>query len=269
MRDNIDWTPELEEQIDLQFIQRVIDEVTTSCALPISIPNTRIPEYIMQAAQWFWMNVDMACEERYFVIKNTDIKSCDKLNKSIILPPQILGVFGCTKLQDNLRYGTMGDFSLERMMMSTYSMYGGVGMFGGGMGPGGGTGYTLTDATIAMYELSTFDQYINPPLSYNFNMNSHRLTILGALQYSDLVVQAWVRCRIQDLYNNYYFFRLVVCYVKRSLSTIYGTFEFKLPGGVTINYSEFKSDAMDEIESIKEWAENTRACDYFMMPKTS
>ena len=52
-----------------------------------------------------------------------------------------------------------------------------------------------------------------------------------------------------------YFFRLVVCYAKRALSTIYGMFEFKLPGGVTINYSNLSDQANDEIGEIKEWAE--------------
>ena len=75
-----------------------------------------------------------------------------------------------------------------------------------------------------------------------------------------------IRCRIQDLYNNYYFFRLVVCFVKRALSTILGTYEFKLPGGITINYSNFTDQANEEYEEIKEWAEQTRSCSYFFMP---
>ena len=39
-------------------------------------------------------------------------------------------------------------------------------------------------------------------------------------------------------YNDYYFFRYCVCLGLRAMGTIMGTFEFKLPGGVTINASQ-------------------------------
>lgn len=262
------WTHQFEEELDNMFIQHVQAEVTQSCALPFALPAERIPSQIILAAQWFWENVDSAVEERNYVIRNSDICKGNRLNKIIQLPQQISAVYGVHKLQEDLRYGTMGDFSLERMMMSSYSMFGGAGIIGGGMGLTGGTGYSLPDVMMSLYEVDTFDQFLNPPLSYSYNPYSGKLNILGDLGWSDLIIQCFKRCRIQDLYNSYYFFRLVVCFCKRALSTIYGSFEFKLPGGVTINYDMHKSDAQDEIEQIKEWAENNRATDYFMMPKT-
>lgn len=261
-------THSFEDELDMMFIKRVQAEVTQSCALPFAVPTERIPEFILQGSQWFWENVDMAVEQRNYVIRKSDICKGNRLNKIIQLPQQISAVYGVHKLQEDLRYGTMGDFSLERMMMSSYSMFGGAGIIGGGMGLTGGTGYSLPDVMMSLYEVDTFDQFLNPPLSYSYNPYSGKLNILGDLGWSDLIIQCFKRCRIQDLYNSYYFFRLVVCFCKRALSTIYGSFEFKLPGGVTINYDMHKSDAQDEIEQIKEWAENNRATDYFMMPKT-
>ena len=263
------WTPEYEDNIDYQFITRVQKEVTQSCALPFAVPAERIPEYILQAAQWFWENVDMACEERMYVIKNSDICKGNKLNKMVQLPPQIMGVHGCFKIQEHMKYGAMGDFSLERMMLSTYSMFGGTGTVGGGFnGTTGMAGYTITDVMASMYEVDTFNQMLNPPLTYSFNMYSSKLNIMGDLGWSDILIDCMVRCRIQDLYNNYYFFRLVVAFVKRALNTIYGTFEFKLPGGVTINYSNLSEQADKDYDEIKEWAERNRACDYFFQPNT-
>ena len=109
---------------------------------------------------------------------------------------------------------------------------------------------------------------LNAPLSYNFNQYSSKLTLLGDLGFSDILISCMVRCRVQDLYNNYYFFRTVVCFCKRALSTIYGMFEFKLPGGVTINYSNLSDQADSELEKIEEWIQNNRAADYFFMPGT-
>ena len=129
------WTPQLEDEIDFQFIQRVQNEVTQSCALPFALPAERIPEFILQAAQWFWMNDYYSSEERYYIVPNSEICKGNNLNKIVQLPQQILGVHGVYKMQSNLRYGAMGDFSIERMMMSSYSMFGGAGTVGGGIQP--------------------------------------------------------------------------------------------------------------------------------------
>lgn len=160
-----------------------------------------------------------------------------------------MGVHGVFKVQEKMKYGTTGDFSLERMMMSTYSMFGGVGSIGTGVnGSTQAAGYSLTDVMVAMYEIDTFNQYLNPPLTYNYNMHSNKLAVLGDMGYSDILIDCMVRCSIQDLYNNYYFFRYVVCLTKRALSTIYGMYEFKLPGGVSINYSNLSDQAQEEMD---------------------
>lgn len=257
----------IQDEIDYQFILRVQNEVTQSCALPFALPVERIPEYILQAAQYFWQNDDFAVEERHYFIKNLDINKCSKLNKIVQLPQQILGVHGVYKVQSQLKYGAMGDFSIERMMLSSYSMFGGAGTVGSGFGING-TGYNLSDVVVSMYEVDTFNQMLNAPLTFNYNAFSNKLVLLGDLGNSDLLIATMQRCKIQDLYNNYYFFRYVVCLCKRALSTIYGMYEFKLPGGITINYSTLADQASDEMDKINEWFQNNRACDYFFMPNT-
>ncbi len=258
----------LEEEIDYQFIQRVVNEVTQSCALPFAVPAERVPEFIRQAAQWFWENVDMSAEERLYVIKNSDICREGQLNKIIQLPHQIMGVHGVFSIKEKMRYGAMGDFSLERMMMSSFNSINGIGSIGVGGFSGTGSGYTLEDVTVSLLEVDSFNQMLNPPLSYSFNPYSSKLNIMGDLRYSDILINCMVRCRIQDLYNNYYFFRLVVALCKKALNTIYGMFEFKLPGEITINYSNLADQADKDIEDIKEWAEKNRASDFFFMPNT-
>ena len=102
-KDHRIWTPELEDEVDYKFINRVQQEVTQSCALPFAIPAERIPEYIVQAAQYFWENDYFAMEERYYIIKNVDICKGNKLNKIVQLPEQIAGVYGVYKLQQHLK----------------------------------------------------------------------------------------------------------------------------------------------------------------------
>ena len=262
---NTPYTAEWEDQIDLEFMQRVIAEVTGSCILPNPIPLDRIPDYILQAAQWFWQNDDSSVEQRFYVIPNSEFCKDNPLNKIAQLPSQIVAVQGVYKTS-NTRYGALGDFSLERMMMSHYSMFGGVGAMGGGFGHP--AGYNLRDVVTSLYEIDTFNQTMQPTLSYNYNTHSSKLIIYGDLGHSDIVIDCWQRLPLQSLYNNYYFFRLCVCFVMRSLAKIYGTWSFKYPGGVEINFDMYKSDAQDEIDKIEEWVNNQHAADYFFQPNT-
>ena len=100
-----------EDQIDDAFSQRIIQELTQSCALNLPIPAAAIPPLILQAAQYFWQNCDFSVEERYYCVKNCDFHRCGP-NTTVKLPPQIISVFGVHKLNDSFNYGVLGDFSL-------------------------------------------------------------------------------------------------------------------------------------------------------------
>ena len=255
-----------EDQIDYAFIQRIIQELTQSCALNLPIPAAAIPPLILQAAQYFWQNCDFSVEERYYCVKNCDFHRCGP-NTTVKLPPQIISVFGVHKLNDSFNYGVLGDFSLERMILNNSAMVNGVGstltdVFGSGQG------YSLTDVTAALYEIQTYKSIFDVPLTFNYNEFSNELVILGDLGNSDIILQTFKRLKIQDLYKNYYFFRLCVAFGLRSMGTIMGTMEFKLPGGVTLNYNRFNELASAYIQEVQEWITKNHAADYFINANT-
>ena len=255
-----------EDQIDYAFIQRIIQELTQSCALNLPIPAAAISPLILQAAQYFWQNCDFSVEERYYCVKNCDFHRCGP-NTTVKLPPQIISVFGVHKLNDSFNYGVLGDFSLERMILNNSAMVNGVGstltdVFGSGHG------YSLTDVTVALYEVQTYKSIFDVPLTFNYNEFSNELVILGDLGNSDIILQTFKRLKIQDLYKNYYFFRLCVAFGLRSMGTIMGTMEFKLPGGVTLNYNRFNELASEYIQEVQEWITKNHAADYFINANT-
>lgn len=251
-----------EDQVDYQFIQRIIQELTQSCALPLPVPAAAIPPLILQASQYFFENYDFAVEERYFCIRNRDMNKCGP-NITIKLPERITSVFGVYKTTDDFVYGALGDFSLERMILNNSALASGT---GGTLSDvfGSGTGYNLTDVMAGLYEVQTYKYMFDAPLTYNYNPYSNILVILGALKNSDIILQCFVRCKIQDLYKLYYFFRYCVCLGKKSMATILGTYEYKLPGGVTLNYSRFEDSADAEMDKIDEWINKQHAADYFL-----
>lgn len=253
---------QFEDQVDYNFIQRIIQELTQSCALNLPIPPSAIPPLILQAAQFFWENDDQSVEERWYCLPNKEFNKCGP-NNIVKLPPQIIAVSGVYKTSDSFSYGALGDFSLERMILNNSAMASGIGLNNASNVFGSSGGWSLTDITGALYELSTFKMMFDSPLTYNYNHYSNDLIILGALGSANLILDVYTRCKIQDLYKNYYFFRYCVCLGLRSMSTIMGTFEFKLPGGVTINHSVFQDRAQAEMDQIVEYLNKNHACDYF------
>ena len=256
----------MEDQADYQFIQRIVQELTQSCALPVPVPASAIPPLVLQAAQFFWENDDRAIEERWYCLPNKEFNKCGA-NMTAKLPAQIISVFGCYKLDSAFTYDVMGDFSLERMILNNSALASGA---GGSLSDvfGSGTGYNLTDVTAALYEVQTYKALFDTPLTYNYNPFSNELWVGGALGNSNLILQTYKRCKLQDLYKDYYFFRYCVCLGLRSMATIMGTFEFKLPGGVTINYSNFSDRAQTEMDSIFEWIKSNHSADYFFNTNT-
>lgn len=255
-----------EDQMDYQFIQRIIQEITQSCALPLPLPAAAIPPLIYQAASYFWENYDFAAEQRYYCIKNYDFCKYGP-NNIVTLPHRIISVYGVYKVTDSFNYGIMGDFSLERMILNNSALASGA---GGSLSDvfGSGTGYNLTDVMGALYEVQTYKAMFDAPLTFNYNPYSHKLAILGALGYSDLIIECFIRCKIQDLYQLYYFFRYCVCLAMRGLATIIGSYDFKMPGGVTINYQRFHDMAVEEMDKIDEWIRTQHAADYFFNSNT-
>lgn len=266
-------TASWEDEIDMQFMQSVISAVTQSCVLPSPVPLERIPAIILDAAGYFWENDDNAVEERFYFIPYEEICKSNTFNKIIQLPVQIMAVCGCYRSSETT-YGNLGDFSIERMMMSSYATFGGLGSIGGGGAAGVGgafngvSGFKLSDVVVGMYEIDTFKQTLEPTLSYNFNEYSKKLTIMGDVKGSNVVIDTWKRVRLQDLYNSHMFKRYCICSVKAALAQIYGTFTFKYPGGVEINVDTYSDPAKEEIDSIKEWITNNHAADYFYQPNT-
>mgnify|MGYP007115359131 CR=1 FL=1 len=255
-----------EDQLDYQFVQRIIQELTQSCALNLPIPASAIPPLILQAAQFFWANDDRAVEERWYCLPNSEFNKCGP-NKLAKLPDQIISVFGVFKATDQYSYGVMGDFSLERMLLNSSAL---ASSSGASMSNvyGSAGGYNLMDVTAALYEVNTYKAMFDSPLTYNYNEFSKELVVLGDLGASSLVLQTWQRCKIQDLYNDYYFFRYCVCLGMRSMGQIMGMFEFKLPGGVTINSQMLADRAAEEMQTIFEWLQANHSADYFFTSTT-
>lgn len=252
---------------DYDFAMRLKNEVAAGCAIPFNIDLEQIFLIIRTSADYFWEYDDFSLEERYLAIKSGTIKS-DGKNRLIKLPDQVMSVFGLHKVGGTLTgYSTLGDFSIERLMLSSFSSnYGGSSLGSGSTG--GQSVARVQDMVGSMYELSTYNDAFSHPLSYNYSKFSKCLTILGEYHDENLVLQVFTRLPLQSLYNSHDFYRYCVSMLKLRWVKIYSMFDYKLPGGVTVRFGSYEAEASEELKEIKERIKANRAVDYFFVSGT-
>lgn len=252
--------------VDIRFIERIVQEVSKGCALPFSIPKTRIPQIIQTCAEWFFSHSESALEERWFVVRDIDI-SDGGANKIIKLPPQIWAVSDCQLLESQHKLSMRrANFYLERLLANSINFYSEAnGVSFNYAGPAGSNNASIADDLwVTMFEIGTYESILQRTINYNFNRFSHKLIILGDNEHSDLVLMCWVRVPLHSLYEDLRFLRYCVGECMIELSDILGMYDFKLPGNVRINYDKLESRGRAMQQKVEQELTEDTAGDVFI-----
>ncbi len=240
-----------------EFISEVQQELTISCALPFQVPEAEILRIIKYAAKWFYKKYEYAVQERYYIIPQESFKLIPSYSQygTIKLPDCIFSIIGVRQCKDGFSLydplKSMPDFSLEKVLFKDiYSI--------------DGSTEALMYATIYQYWIDLASHVLFHPISYNFNTNSKQLVFLGEQPQNDVVLTVYEELPLGYLYKDEIFFRYVCAKAKTQLSRILGTFQFNLPGGVTINYDLLRDEGMNAVEKIEEEIKTDEGMDWFM-----
>lgn len=251
--------------VDLRFIERLVQEVTRGCALPFAIPKTRMPQIIETCAEWFFEHSESALEERWFVVR--DIDMTDGANKIAQLPPQIWAVSDVQLLESQHKLSMRrANFYLERLLSNSINFYSEAnGVSFNYAGPAGSQNASIADDLwVTMYEIGTYESILQRTITYNFNRFSHKLNILGDNEGSDLVLMCWVRVPLQSLYEDRRFLRYCTGQCMQELADIIGTYDFKLPGNVRINFDRLASKGQTMQQQVEKELEAEQSGDVFI-----
>jgi hypothetical protein len=239
-----------------EFIALVQQELSVACALPFTVPVAEIERIIKFSAEWFYKKYEDAVEERYYVIPKTNFKT-DQYRKSrtITLPDCVFSIFSLKKLKEDFgrtySFDGTGDFGIERLFLSDSVSI--------GQGTENMMYYVLN---LSWLDLSS--HIINHTISYNYNRASHKLFVGGETPDRDCVAQCYVKLPFEYLMKDEIFYRYVVAKCKIQLSRILGTFNFNLPGNITINYDLIRSEGTDEVTKIEEEIKSEEGMDFFL-----
>jgi hypothetical protein len=247
------------------FINEVTQELTVSCQLPYNIPKKEIARIIERAKQWFYKHYEYSVEEKFLALtpeeynKNTE---AFRKNGEITLPNAVWAVNAVFQLSrfsgedggfSNYSFNSSDtDFAVDKMVYNSY--------YGGGEGI---ASENLMYFVINEYFIDSARQVLQNAMSYTFNYLNHKFRFLGEKPDYTVVFQVYTKLDDCSLFGDEIFLRYVVARCKQQLARVMGTFNYNLPGGITINYDLYKSEGDDEIAAITEEIKTDEGTDYF------
>ena len=142
------------------------------------------------------------------------------------------------------------DFAIDKFIYSD--------SFGAGLGSENLMYYVVNELF-----LDNARQVLQQQISFKYNRLTHKFRFMGELPRHAVVFHVGAKIPDCDLFQDEAFFRYCVAQAKISLSRILGTFNYNLPGNITLNYDLIRSEGQEEVAAIVEEIKSDEGADYF------
>lgn len=248
------------------FCESVQQEMSVNGAIPFSIPIEAIAQLTKNARETFYRMYEDATEEMFIAIPRSEIrkrsfrhgvakmdgegdKGVTRDRRGAFMLPEgvvsVVGVFeiggwsGEAGFNSGLLGKHSGDISLNRMLyQSIYDRQISI--------SADNTAYYI--CTESFLDISR--QLFQSPISYRYNRLSNNIRFLGKLPDSDIILDVLVKVSDCSLYNDSLFRRYVIADCKSQLGRILNSFNFSLPGGISINADAIANEGSAEKEAV-------------------
>lgn len=223
-----------------EFIAEIQETVLDDLGIRVTVNDRRINRIIREAKTYFYDEYDESWEEIYIYINPSAFKTpLFRSRRQIELPDCISEVFQVTEANSHMSfagYGLDGDYKKERFHVGRAAL--------------GGSGNMVYGLAMEYYA-SFVNQFDVKEVSADFNANTNRLTILGRDPKISLFCRVAANIEEEYLMRDNVFFRYVLGRAYKSVSTALGVFDFQLIGGTSINKSEIKALADENLDYVE------------------
>ncbi len=235
-----------------EFILEIKNEIRGSCALPYSIPDKEIGRIVDQAKKWFYVNYGEAVETKYYVITRDKFSLREfKAGRQIQMPKCVVSVSECREMSGG---GSVvfndADFSNDRFIAAELYI----------------SPFQTDDLVMVTAQKSYWDlaqAFILDRIAYDYNRNTSKLKIRGRDPVRDVLLTTYIEIPEESLFEDWYFIRWCTAQTKLALGRILGFFEYQLPGGVTVNSQDIRSEGQEEVDKIKQEILDEQSPDFF------
>ena len=270
-------SPEERECLEA-FIKEINENLTIACQVPFTVPKKQLVQIVDKAKKYFYKIYEDSIEEMYIglpasafakssfkqgintssdELSNTNINSTRGI---ITMPDRVFSVYNVFEISgfsgEDGGFGSRTfsagdrDFAIDKFIYSD--------AYGAGLGS-----ENLMYFVVNELFLDNSRQVLQQQISYKFNRLTHKFRFMGELPTHSVVFQIGAKIPDCNLFEDEVFFRYCVAQAKVSLSRILGTFNYNLPGNITINYDLIRGEGQEEIAAIIEEIKSDEGADYF------
>ena len=176
-----------------------------------------------------------------------------RLSRTIQLPDCVFGIHDFREIKDGSRLFGINDpdLRMERVMGSDLWL-----------SPFSSDVIVSRTISYSWFDLARSFTLID--MQFKFNINTHRLQVVGHDPVAPVLIRAYVAIDDGDLYNDPMFRKWVCAKCKIQLHRILKTFETNLIGGTSIS-TILMDQGKEEIEEVKEWVKGKDCPDWFLL----
>jgi hypothetical protein len=223
-----------------ELIEDINDEITFSGALPYSLPPKELKRIIENDTRYFWDNWKHAVESQYLLLP-LELFGTEQFKKrrQIVLPDCVQFVVDFKEAKGGSMFSTIDrDFADQKFVGSEIFMTPFI-------------GESIMYRTIMFSFLDLTKAMVIESIAYDYNKNSKLLGVIGRTPKTNAVLRVFKRLDPDKLYEDEVFQRYVRAHAKVRLAHMLQTFNYTLPGGVTVNYQNVVTTAEKEMEDVK------------------
>jgi len=260
------------------LVKEINDELTIACQIPFTVPKKALARMINRAKDYFYKIYEDSVEEMYIALpggtfaKNNFSKGIDtsseelsninlESSRGIVTMPErvfsVNNVFEIGGFQgEDGGFGSRSfsagdpDFAIDKFIYSN--------TFGAGIGSENLMYYVINEMFI-----DNARQILQQQISYSYNRLTKKFRFQGELPKRAVVFQIYATIPDCALYSDEVFIRYCIAQAKIQLGRIMGTFNYNLPGNITINYDMIMSEGKEELEAIVTAIKEDEGTDFF------
>jgi hypothetical protein len=246
----------IEEMVDL-----VQSELTISCALPKTLPDSSVRQIIEnRALPYFYRWYQFAVQKLYYVIRKDAFFTEEFTRYRYVEVP-------CEIQTVTWLYEVRGD-SLFQLGINTPNLSVNLGVTNQPYL----SSYVTTIGELGLYKtlLDNMSDMMNQlnkyTLKHHFNQLNHRIHILTDVKH-DVVLEAYANIPRENLFKDDLFYKYCVGWSKVMLGNMVGRYDFSLPGSIKINSAELVSQGQTEVKEVEEEIKAQSNSSFFFMVK--
>jgi hypothetical protein len=237
-----------------ELIEDINNEITYSGMLPYSLPEKELKRIIENDSRYFYDNWRHAVEPRYLLLPTDMFKTEQfKVSRTIQMPDCVQFVTDLKEAKGASIFATIDrDFSEQKFIGSEVYLTPFM-------------GESIMYRTIMFSFLDLTRGLILDTIAYDYNRNTNSLGVVGRTPKVNAVAKILKKIDKDKLFEDELFQRYVRAHSKVRLAHMLQTFNYQLPGDVTINYQNMVTTAEKEMEEVKAMMKGENTTDWMLL----